>query len=79
MFVTERNSNLDGINKGNHPHQLRHIYATHLLCNGAPLGVIQSLLGFEKSKSTRTLAQVRGNIRQKLHRKYFQKGMAMPL
>ena len=42
-----------GINKEIHPHQLRHSYATHLLNNGAPIEVIQSLMGYEKSENTR--------------------------
>ncbi|WP_286180520.1 tyrosine-type recombinase/integrase [Bacillus sp. ISL-37] len=32
------------INRETHPHQLSHIYATHLFNNGAPVEVIQSLL-----------------------------------
>ncbi|MCM2532867.1 tyrosine-type recombinase/integrase [Neobacillus pocheonensis] len=40
-----------------HPHQLRHSYATHLLNNGAPLNVIQSLV-HEKSEITRIYAQL---------------------
>ncbi|MFP3126350.1 tyrosine-type recombinase/integrase [Ectobacillus funiculus] len=60
IFVTERD-----------PHQLRHSYATHLLNNGAPLDVIQSLLGHEKSETTRIYAQLSGSIRQEFYRKYF--------
>ncbi|PEQ83674.1 integrase, partial [Bacillus sp. AFS006103] len=42
-----------------------------LLNNGAPLDVIQSLLGHEKSETTRIYAQLSGSIRQDLYRKYF--------
>ncbi|PWW32454.1 phage integrase family protein [Cytobacillus oceanisediminis] len=48
-YVIKRISVRAGINKEIHPHQLRHSYATHLLNNGAPVEVIQSLLGHEKS------------------------------
>ena len=53
-----------GINKEIHPHQLRHSYATHLLNNGAPIDVIQSLLGHEKSETTRIYAQLSGSNRR---------------
>lgn len=47
-YIIKRISNRAGIKKSIHPHQLRHSYATHLINNGAPLEVIQSLLGHEK-------------------------------
>ncbi|MFP5115956.1 tyrosine-type recombinase/integrase [Bacillaceae bacterium C204] len=46
-------------------------YATHLLNNGAPLDVIQSLLGHQKSETTKIYAQLSGSLRQELYRKYF--------
>lgn len=70
-YIIKRISNRAGINKDIHPHQLRHSYATHLLNNGAPLDVIQSLLGHEKSETTRIYAQLSGSIRQEFYRKYF--------
>jgi integrase/recombinase XerD len=70
-YIIKRISNRAGINKEIHPLQLRHSYATHLLNNGAPLDVIQSLLGHEKSETTRIYAQLSGSIRQDLYRKYF--------
>ncbi|SMQ86936.1 integrase/recombinase XerD [Bacillus sp. OV166] len=70
-YIMKRISNRAGINKDIHPHQLRHSYATHLLNNGAPLDVIQSLLGHEKSETTRIYAQLSGSIRQESYRKYF--------
>ncbi|WP_281202401.1 tyrosine-type recombinase/integrase [Cytobacillus kochii] len=60
-----------GINKTIHPHQLRHSYATQLLNNGAPLEVIQSLIGHKKSDRTRIYAQLSGRLRQQFYRKYF--------
>jgi integrase/recombinase XerD len=45
--------------------------ATHLLNNGALIDVIQSLLGHEKSETTRIYAQLSGSIRREFYRKYF--------
>lgn len=70
-YIIKRISNRAGIDKMIHPHQLRHSYATHLLNNGAPIDVIQSLLGHEKSETTRIYAQLSGRLRQELYRKYF--------
>ncbi|MFJ8089157.1 tyrosine-type recombinase/integrase [Lysinibacillus sp. NPDC095746] len=52
-YIIKRISNRAEINKEIHPHQLRYSYATHLLNNGAPIEVIQSLMGHEKSETTR--------------------------
>lgn len=70
-YIIKRISKRAGINKTIHPHQLRHSYATHLLNNGAPLEVIQSLLGHEKSETTRIYAELSGRLRQEFYRKYF--------
>lgn len=70
-YIIKRISLRAGINKEIHPHQLRHSYATHLLNNGAPLEVIQSLLGHEKSETTRIYAQLSGRLRQEFYQKYF--------
>ena len=45
--------------------------AIHLLNNGAPIDVIQSLLGHEKGEATRIYAQLSGEIRQEFYNKYF--------
>jgi integrase/recombinase XerD len=57
-YIIKRISNRARINREIHPHQLRHSYATYLLNNGAPLDVIQSLLGHEKSETTYIYAQL---------------------
>ncbi|CRK83125.1 phage integrase-like protein [Neobacillus massiliamazoniensis] len=70
-YIIKRISKRAGINKTIHPHQLRQSYATHMLNNGAPLEVMQSLLGHEKSETMRIYAQLSGSLRQELYRKYF--------
>ncbi|WP_432813991.1 tyrosine-type recombinase/integrase [Sporosarcina aquimarina] len=42
-----------------------------MIDNGAPLEVIQSLLGHEKSETTRIYAQLSGKLRYNLYTKYF--------
>ncbi|WP_308417941.1 tyrosine-type recombinase/integrase [Halalkalibacter okhensis] len=54
-YIIKRISSRAGINKTIHPHQLRNSYATHLLNNGPPIDVIQSLLGHEKTETTETM------------------------
>ncbi|MBB6447981.1 site-specific tyrosine recombinase/integron integrase [Bacillus benzoevorans] len=70
-YIIKRISNRAGIKKSIHPHQLRHSYATHMMNNGAPLEVIQSLLGHEKSETTKIYAQLSGKLRQDFYSKYF--------
>ncbi|MFQ3546106.1 tyrosine-type recombinase/integrase [Halobacillus rhizosphaerae] len=70
-YIIKRISSRANINKEIHPHQLRHSYATHLLNNGAPIEVIQSLLGHEKSETTKIYAQLSGKLRQDFYSKYF--------
>lgn len=60
-----------GVQVNVYPHRLRHSYAMHLLDNGAPLEVIQSMLGHTKSDTTRIYAVLRGERRRELYRKYF--------
>ena len=61
-YIIKRISKRSDINKEIYPHQLRHSYATHLLNNGAPIEVIQSLMGHEKSETTRIYAELSGNL-----------------
>ncbi|MFB9988103.1 tyrosine-type recombinase/integrase [Bacillus benzoevorans] len=39
--------------------------------NGVPLKVIQSLLGHEKSETTKIYAQMSGKLRRDFYSKYF--------
>lgn len=70
-YIIKRISNRAGIKKTIHPHQLRHSYATHMVDNGAPLDIIQSLLGHEKSETTRIYAHLSGKLRHDFYSKYF--------
>ena len=70
-YINKRISNRARIKKSIHPHQLRHSYATHMINNGAPLEVIQSLLGHEKSEITKIYAQLSGKLRHDFYSKYF--------
>ena len=47
-----------------YPHRFRHAYACHLLDNGAPLDVIQGMLGHEKASTTQIYAQLHGERRR---------------
>jgi site-specific recombinase XerD len=52
-------------------HRFRHTYACHLLDNGAPLDLIQGMLGHEEASTTQIYAQLRGERRRELYRRYF--------
>ncbi|MEK8215347.1 tyrosine-type recombinase/integrase [Paenibacillus sp. FSL L8-0463] len=54
-----------------YPHRFRHTYACQLLDNGAPLDFIQGMLGHEKASTTQVYAQLRGERRRELYRRYF--------
>lgn len=55
-----------------YPHRFRHTYACLLLDNGAPLDVIQSLMGHAKMDTTRIYAELRGEKRRELYEKFFE-------
>lgn len=54
-----------------HPHVLRHTLATTLINQGAPLMVVQSILGHEKAESTLRYAVLSGEARQREYKRYF--------
>ncbi|MFK7695916.1 tyrosine-type recombinase/integrase [Paenibacillus sp. HJGM_3] len=70
-YVIKRVARRAGITVNVYPHKLRHSYATHLLNNGAPLEAVQEFLGHTKSETTRIYAQLSGERRRELYRKYF--------
>ena len=70
-YVVKRIASQAGLEVNVYPHKLRHSYATHLLNNGAPMEVIQSLLGHEKMETTQLYAHLSGPHRREQYRKYF--------
>lgn len=70
-YILKRVANRVGLKTSVHPHRLRHSYACHLLENGAPLELIQTLMGHEKLETTRLYAALSGPRRRELYRRYF--------
>lgn len=54
-----------------YPHRMRHSFAMHLLDNYAPMEVIKDLLGHQKLETTYLYAQLSGERRREMYKKYF--------
>jgi integrase/recombinase XerD len=70
-YILKRVASRAGVETSVYPHRMRHSYACHLLENGAPLELIQTLLGHEKLETTRLYAALSGPRRRELYRRYF--------
>ncbi len=70
-YILKRVADRAGIETSVYPHRMRHSYACHLLENGAPLELIQTLLGHEKLETTRLYTALSGPRRRELYRRYF--------
>lgn len=75
--VIRRISKRAGIHKTIYPHQLRHSYATTLINNGAPLEVIQNLMGHKKSETTQVYLYLSGHLRREFYKKNFLRVLAL--
>ncbi len=56
--------------KGVHPHLLRHTFATHMLCGGADLRVVQELLGHANINTTEIYTRVDQTRLKAVHQKF---------
>ena len=65
--ILEKYANIAGIDKGVHPHMLRHTFATHLLDGGADLRVVQELLGHANLSSTQIYTHVTKSQARKVY------------
>lgn len=71
-YILKRVADRGGVEVNVYPHKLRHSFATHLLNNGAPLEAIQSFLGHAKIETTKIYADLSGERRRELYKKYFK-------
>lgn len=70
-YVLKRVAKRAGVEERVFPHAMRHSFATHLLNNGAPIEIIQSLLGHEKSDTTLLYTHLSGELRRQNYKRFF--------
>ncbi len=67
--IVKRNAKAAGLDDI-YPHLLRHTFATHLLCGGADLRVVQELLGHSKISTTQIYTRVDQPRLKEIHQKF---------
>jgi integrase/recombinase XerD len=70
-YIVKRVAKRSGLGVNVYPHRMRHSFATHLLNNGAPLEAIQQLLGHAKAETTALYANLSGERRREIYKRYF--------
>lgn len=73
-YIIKRYSEKMRLNKKITPHCLRHSCATHLLQNGAPLAIIQRILGHTRIKTTQIYTRIAPEDLKQAIRKYHPRG-----
>ena len=68
--LVRAHARLAGIQKRVTPHTLRHSFASHLLANGAPLRVIQEMLGHADIATTQVYTHVDQNRLKSVHAQF---------
>ena len=63
-----------GIDKNVYPHTLRHSFASHMLANGAPLRVIQEMLGHADIATTQVYTHVDQQRLRAVHHQFHPRG-----
>jgi len=63
-----------GIDKNVYPHTLRHSFASHMLANGAPLRVIQEMLGHADIATTQVYTHVDQQRLRSVHHQFHPRG-----
>src|SRR6202048_2974423 len=68
--IVKKHAKHSGLEANIYPHLLRHSFATHLLSNGADLGIIQDMLGHADISTTQVYTHVDQQRLKAVHRQF---------